>query len=161
RARTEGFTIVASAGGNVGDLARLAGAQLRAQDGRLLHVTGSVVAGDLVGLLRAQGFMVERSVLYETRPTSALSAATVRALRAGAIGFALFFSPRTAAVFARLADAARVAESCGTVIALSISAATDAALADLPWHDRRIAERPDQQALLGGLDRLLDERRQR
>jgi len=44
------------------------------------------------------------------------------------------------------------------VTALSISRAADAALADLPWLGRRIAERPSQAALLAALDRVLCER---
>ncbi len=155
RARAEGFDPVESAAGDVGDLARLAAARLRPQDGPLLHVAGNVVAGDLVGLLRAQGFTVERRVLYEARAAAALSPEAVDSLRAGAIAFALFFSPRTAAIFARLADVAGVAERCARVTALSISASADAALAGLPWHDRRIAERANQLALLDALDQAL------
>jgi uroporphyrinogen-III synthase len=124
----------------------------------LLHVAGNVVAGDLLGALRARGFSVERSILYEARPVAALSPAAVGALRSGEIGFALFFSPRTAAVFARLAGSACVAECCGTITALSISSAADAALSDLPWLERHIAERPNQPALLDLLDRVLGER---
>jgi uroporphyrinogen-III synthase len=83
---------------------------------------------------------------------------SVDALRSGAIGFALFFSPRTAAVFARLASRACVAECCGTITALSISTAADAALSDLPWPERHVAERPNQPALLEMLDRVLGKR---
>src|SRR5439155_25074645 len=126
RARAEGFTAVWSAGGDVADLARLTVAQLRPQEGRLLHIAGSVVAGDLDGALRPHGFAVERQVLYEARPAAALSQGAILALRSGAIALALFFSPRSAAIFARLAGSAGVAECCGTVTALSISRAVDA-----------------------------------
>jgi uroporphyrinogen-III synthase len=160
RARAEGFAAVESAGGDVTDLVRLAAARLCPQAGRLLHVAGNVVAGDLVGMLRAHGFTVDRTVLYETRAAAALSPIATRAMRSGAIDFALFFSPRTASVFVRLTGIARVAECCGSITALSISPAADAALADLPWHDRRVAERPNQPALLDALDRVLGERRQ-
>jgi uroporphyrinogen-III synthase len=158
RARGEGFTAVESAAGDVGDLTRLAAARLTPKGGRLLHVTGDVVAGNLAGGLRELGFIVERSVLYEARPVAALSPKAVRELRAGAIDLALFFSPRTAAIFARLAGIARVAECCGTIIALSISPTVDAALASLAWLDRRVAESPNQPALLDLLDRVLGER---
>jgi uroporphyrinogen-III synthase len=157
RARAEGFVAVESAGGDVDDLARLAMTRLDPQQGPLFHVAGNVVTGDLAGSLRAQGFSVERCVLYEARAATALSPAAIDNLRAGAIGFALFFSPRTAAIFARLAEIAGVAECCMGLTALSISAAADAALATLPWHDRRIAERPNQPALLDALDRTLGE----
>ena len=155
RARAEGFASVESAGGDGGDLARLAAARLRPQEGPLLHVAGNVVAGDLAGLLRAQGFTVERRVLYEARAAAGLSPAAVDGLRAGAIAFALFFSPRTAAIFARLAGVAGVTKCCASVTAVSISGVADAALAGLPWHDRRIAERPNQPALLNALDQAL------
>ena len=65
RARAAGFAAVESAGGDVGDLARLATSRLHPQGGPLMQVAGNVVAGDLAGLLRAQGFTVERRVLYE------------------------------------------------------------------------------------------------
>ena len=160
RARAEGFGSVESAGGDVRDLARLAEARLRPENGPLLHVAGNVVAGDLHGLLRAQGFTVERHVLYKARPAGSLSSGAVDGLRAGAIAFALFFSPRTATIFARLAGVAGVTECCARVIALSISRAADASLAGLRWRDRRIAERPNQPALLDALDRVLSRRRQ-
>jgi uroporphyrinogen-III synthase len=158
RARSEGFTAVESAGGDVTDLARLAATRLRPQDGPLLHVAGSVVAGDLVEALSDRGFRVERRVLYEAQPATALSPTTFDALRSGSIDFALFFSPRTAAIFAELAAGAGVTAYCATITALSISRAADAALADLPWLDRRVAERPNQSALLAVLDRVLCER---
>jgi uroporphyrinogen-III synthase len=157
RARAEGFSAVESAGGVVADLVRLAVARLRPQNGRLLHVAGDVVAGDLAGALRAHGFVIERSVLYEARPVAALSTSAVRALRCGTIDFALFFSPRTAAIFVSLAGIAGVAGCCRSITALAISPAADGVLTDLPWRKRRVAEQPNQRALLDTLDAVLVE----
>jgi len=159
RARDEGFARVESAGGSVTDLALLVRDRLRPDKGRLLHVAGSIVAGDLAGALRAEGFAVERAVLYEACPAARLGAPCVSALNAGTLDFALFFSPRTALVFAHLADRAGVADRLGPVTAISISAAADGALAPLPFRERHIAERPDQPSLLAALDRVLLERR--
>ena len=158
RARDEGFTSVSSAGGDAADLARMAACQLDPREGRLLHVCGSTAAGDLAGALHAQGFTVERCVLYEARPIAALSPAATDAIRSRMVYVALFFSPRTAAIFARLADQAGVADGCAAVAALSISAAADAALGKLPWRERWIAERPDQSALLAKLGDILANR---
>src|SRR4029077_14003244 len=80
RARAEGFTNVASAGGNITDLVRLAVTRLRPQGGRLLHSAGEVVAGDLSAALRAQGFSSERIVLYDARPVGAFSESAIGAL---------------------------------------------------------------------------------
>jgi uroporphyrinogen-III synthase len=161
RARAEGFGAVETAGGDVGDLVRLAVARLDPQQGPLLHVAGRVVAGDLVGALRTRGFTIKREILYDARPVERLSPTAVGALRAGAVDFAIFFSPRTAEVFVRLARGASVREYCRTITTLSISPAADAALGGLTWFDRRIAGRPNQPALLGILDCVLDERQLR
>ena len=61
------------AGGNVEELSRLVIERSRPEGGRLLHVAGSDVAGDLAGLLREAGFAIERIVLYEARPAAAFS----------------------------------------------------------------------------------------
>jgi uroporphyrinogen-III synthase len=159
RARDAGFTRVESAGGSLADLASLARDRLHPDEGRLLHVAGSDMAGDLAGALRADGFAVDRAVLYEARPATGLGPACVRALNEGIVDFALFFSPRTAAIFVRLADRAGVAEALGSVTAISISAAADAALATLRFRERHIAERPDQPRLLAAVDLALAERR--
>ncbi len=155
RAREEGFAAVDSAAGDAGDLARLVGEKLCPKEGRLLHVAGSAVAGDLAGELCTRGFAVERAVLYEACPAPAFNAATIRALDAGMVDFALFFSPRTAAIFVRLAEQAGLAGAMRQVAAISISAAADRALTPLPFRARLIAERPDQAALLAALDRIL------
>jgi uroporphyrinogen-III synthase len=159
RARDEGFARVESAGGSLADLAGLAHDRLHPAEGRLLHVAGSDVAGDLAGMLRGMGFAVDRPVLYEARPAAGLSGACVRALAAGIVDFALFFSPRTALIFARLAERAGVVAVLDPVTAISISAAADAALGPLGFRERHIAERPDQASLLAVLDRVLADRR--
>jgi uroporphyrinogen-III synthase len=161
RARAEGFVQVESAAGNVEDLAQLVRRRLRPEAGRLLHVAGSDVAGDLAGLLREAGFAVERVVLYEARPVAGFSAPAIAALQSGLIDFALFFSPRTAAMFLRLAEQAGIAAALRTVTAVSISAAADRALGDLVFASRLVADRPDQAGLLVALDSVLAERRHR
>jgi len=159
RSRDEGFAQVESAGGNVEDLARLAGRRLRPDAGRLLHLAGSDIAGDLAGMLREKGFAVDRVVLYEARPVPGLSASTVAALQSGLVDFALFFSPRTAAVFTRLAEQAGVGAAIRGVTAVSISVAADRGLGDLAFRGRLVADTSDQNALLAVLDRLLAEQR--
>jgi uroporphyrinogen-III synthase len=159
RARAEGFAAVESANGAVADLVRLVAERLRPQNGGLLHVAGNVVAGDLIGALREHGFSIERCVLYEAQPVEALSASAVCALRSGTIDLALFFSSRTAAIFVGLANNAGVVLCCRTITALAISADADAVLAGLPWRNRLVSERPNQQALLDALDSVLTERR--
>lgn len=155
RARAEGFRHVESAGGDVEDLAYLVVRRLKPQAGKLLHVAGSAVAGDLAAELGEQGFTVERAVLYEASPARALTPAVAEAIAGGTVDFALFFSPRTAAIFARLTEEAGVQAGLGPTVAVSISAAADAMLTDLPFRDRVIAKAPTQAALVDCIDRLV------
>jgi uroporphyrinogen-III synthase len=150
-ARDAGFARVESAGGDVDDLARLVRRRLRPADGRLLHVAGSAVAGDLAALLAADGFAVERAVLYEARAATALKAPTARLIAAGAIDLALFFSPRTAAIFARLVEDAGVAAGLAATVAIAISPSVAAPLAALPFRDRLVADAPTQAALIASI----------
>jgi uroporphyrinogen-III synthase len=145
-----GFDRVESAGGDVEDLARLVTTRLRPAEGRLLHVAGSEVAGDLAGRLAVAGFAVDRAALYEARAATTLTPETAELIDRGEIDLALFFSPRSATIFARLA--ARVAAGLSAVTAISISTAADAALGDLPFRERLIAAAPTQVALLARID---------
>jgi uroporphyrinogen-III synthase len=156
-ARAAGFAAVESAAGNAADLARLVSDRLPPQGRPLLHVCGAELAGDLAGALADRGFVVERRVLYEARPVPALSDTAATALAAGDIDAALFFSPRTAAIFTHLVEAAGLDRVCAGIAVVSISPATDAALGAMPWRWRRVAERPDQVGLLASLDGLLAE----
>lgn len=152
KARELGFSAVESAGGDVVRLAELVNRRVDPARGALLHAAGTKVAGDLSGDLERRGFEVRRAVLYEARTAEALTPGLVAAMRDGLIGLALFFSPRTAATFVRLADAARIGETCRTIAAGALSAAVAEQLASLAWRRTFVARTPDQAALLAAVD---------
>ena len=156
-ARLAGFAQVSSAGGNVEDLAALVIASLKTSDGALIHAAGSVTAGDLAGLIGAAGFSLRRVVLYEAVPAARLGDAAQTALVRGEIDAALFFSPRTAATFVRLAAALRPA--LVRVTALALSKVVAEALQSLPWRRVVIAALPTEVALLEALQRSLETER--
>lgn len=152
-ARAAGFARVESAGGDAGDLARLALARLRPGDGALLHVAGEQVAGGLAGPLRAAGFDVRRQTLYEARQATSLSPECAAVIRERRLDAVLFFSPRSAQAFARLAASRGLDADCGDLDALCLSPAVAAALKPLSWRCVRVAARPHQGALLALLNR--------
>ena len=61
---------------------------------------------------------------------------------------ALFFSAETARQSIRLLRRARLHEAVRTVDALAIGRSAAVALEALPWRRIRVAERPDQEAML-------------
>ena len=146
-ARGAGFADVASASGDVGALAALARASLKPEGGPLLHVAGSVVAGDLGRLLGEAGFTVERLAAYRAEAATALPAVAADGLRAGRFDGAVFFSPRTAATFARLSAGAGLASSTAGLEAFCLSQPVADALAAADWRARRVPPRPESEAL--------------
>lgn len=158
-AREAGFTTVESAGGDVYALADLVGARARPEAGVLLHVAGTVVAGDLSGLLTAKGFSVRREAMYEALPSARLGLFTAAALAEGRMDAVLIFSPRTGRSFVRLVAEAGLLDRCRTVDALCLSPAVSEAVRtcnaeQVPWRSVQVAERPEQDSLLALLPDL-------
>ena len=156
-ARALGFADVVSAGGNVEDLAARVIATLQPAKGPLVHAAGSVIAGDLGESLSAAGFALRRAVLYEAVPATRLGDAARAALESGEVAAALFFSPRTAATFVRLA--AELRAPWAQVFAIALSPAVAAKLAALPWRRIAVAAAPREAALLEALQRSLETER--
>lgn len=164
-ARAAGFIDVASAGGDVQALAALTAARRRPQDGPLLHVAGTDVAGDLAGLLSAQGFNIRRATLYQALAAGALPGEALAALCDGRAAGAVFFSPRTARSFVTLAVDAGETNLCRHAVAYCLSPAVADALRfgggasaasiepmepidPLGWKAVSTAAAPDQKSLL-------------
>ena len=155
-ARTTDFLQVESAAGDVRALSGLAAMRCDPSAGPLLHAAGEAVAGDLAGSLAEAGFTVRREVLYRALAVEAFSPALVGELAAGRLRLALFFSPRTAAVFARLALRSGVRDSCRSVHACVLSEAVGQALEGVAWREVRVAGRPDHEAMMAEVDRILE-----
>lgn len=149
-----GFTNVVSAAGDSRALAELVREKLDPANGLLLHVSGVDVAGDLATALT--GFELRRFALYEARESDVLPDPARAALRARALDSATFFSPRAAAVFVQLVDAAGLQEACRDVTAVAISAAAAQPLNGLPFRAVRTAVKPSRQGVLDEIDRLAE-----
>lgn len=154
-AQAAGFARVESAGGDVHRLAALAARCLDPAAGALIHAAASAVAGDLAGDLARAGFTVRRLQLYEAVAATRLTAESRDAIAAGAVGCAIFFSPRTAATFVTLAYAAGIEGRAASIAAVVLSPAVAAAFGPLQWRRIEVAAAPNELALLAALDRAL------
>lgn len=137
-ARAAGFADVRSADGDVEKLAALAQAELTPQRGRLVHVSGADVAGDLAGRLSAMGFEIERRVAYKAHAVTALPAAF-----AGPLDAVLFHSARAAQAFQALG-----APGSGRLAAGCLSPAVAAAARQARWRCLIVAPAPREDALI-------------
>ena len=137
-ARAAGFSDVRSADGDAATLASLAKATLAPRTGKLVHIGGEHLAGDLAGKLRAAGFTVERRVAYAARAAIALPEALSQPL-----DIVLFHSARGAATFVRLG-----APNATKLTAACLSQAVADTAASAKWARIVVSPTPREDALL-------------
>ncbi len=154
-ARIAGFRVVVSAAGDVTDLVALVASRLAPNNGPLLHAGGRDTAGDLEALLAAKSYGVRHVVLYRAVAAQALAPEVAAALRRGEVGLALFFSPRSAETFVRLARQAGLAEQCKDMVTVALSGNVAAALSSMQWRAVATAPMPNLPSLLAVLDEIV------
>lgn len=142
-AQKAGFTDVKSADGDAVALAQ-ATSRWAPPGAKLLHVCGEGAPGTLADRLAADGFAVRRAVLYRVEPASALPADAKAALDQGALDAVMFFSPKSAGLFLKLAAGL----SFDGLTALCISPATAGVLPDGAFAQVLVADKPNQAAVL-------------
>lgn len=150
-AQEAGFAHVENAGGDVVALAALIRGRLKPADGTLVHVCGTVTAGDLAGVLTDAGFSVRRAVLYRAHAAEALPDTARSELSGGTLDGVLLYSPRSARIFCQLVVDAGQAQACETLFVACLSAAVAEQAARLPFADIRVAATPDQDSLFAVL----------
>ena len=146
-ARDMGFAEVASAGGNVNDLANLVAARLQ-PPARLLYLAGEKRAGDLAGALRSKNFEVDLVVVYRVLTAQCLPEPAAAAL-AGELDAVLHFSRASAEDFLSAARRSNLLEAVLTKPwHFCLSEQVAAPLREAGAARIQVAERPTQDALL-------------
>lgn len=154
-AREAGFARVLEAEGDVVSLVELAQKELEPLGGSLLHIAGTVVAGDLKGALEGDGFRVERAVLYEAKNAASLSPDAIEGLRMGAIDGVLLYSKRSAETFVDLCQAAGFEGHLPGVNAYCLSANAALPLQNIGLRSIQVASAPNEAALLSLIEPTL------
>jgi uroporphyrinogen-III synthase len=149
-AHVAGFGNVQSADGDAADLASAVGRWATPQGGALLHAAGAQTKGNLAAELTREGFVVPTVTLYDAIAATKFSPEIKTIMADDAIDAALFYSPRTATIFASLAQQSHL--RCDGIVALCISHAASDALNALAFRRVHVAVRPNQEALLALLD---------
>ncbi|MES1202297.1 MAG: uroporphyrinogen-III synthase [Pseudomonadota bacterium] len=142
-ARACGFREAHSADGDVATLAAFVQHLCDPKRGRLVHIAGADVAGDLVGALTSAGFDAERRVAYE-----AVAVTQAPAVLLGDIDLVLFHSARAARVYAAL-GAPRAAERAAACLSPAVAEAVqNSPDRSIPWARIIVSPTPREEALL-------------
>ena len=148
QARADGFNNITNSAGDSTALAKRVIADCAPSGGSLLHVAGSVVAGDLAGQLASAGFEARREVLYTAVVATDLSDDVKRALAEGNMDAVMLFSPRTAKTFVSLLHNAHLEGAWAGLDLLCLSQAVADEMAGLACRSIRVAKKPTTEAML-------------
>ena len=147
-AREAGFTTVYSGNGGADALVPHILQRLSPAHSVLFHAAPAQSAGTLEAELSRHGYKLQREILYEARAVRTLPHAAATSLSTGTADGALFYSPRSARIFARLVTEAGLAARCRGLHAFCISAKAAEGLTHLPFAERRIAPRSDHSGMM-------------
>ena len=146
-ARHKGFTHVHDKGGNVEGLVRHITKSAKPGDGPILYLSGSETTGDIEGKLKAQGFTVIRTIVYDAEPCDVPGLAAQLAEVDGV----LLYSPRTAKLWLKQLEKAGLLAVAQKLVHFCLSANVAASLPQ-NWL-KRTAPTPDENGMLAALDR--------
>lgn len=153
-AKAAGFSRVEDAAGDLSALCALVRARLDPGGGPLLYAAGRVVSGDLKGLLEADGFTVERVVLYDAVEADELAPHVAELIRERKLDAVLLYSPRGAKIWRRIVTSAGLSAAAMGLVHFCLSpAVARALLEDDAWQETvlRIAAQPNEPALFNAL----------
>ncbi len=143
-AREAGFTDVKAAAGDLKALNDMLTGKMKSENRSLLHIGGVHTAG----AVEVPGLQVDRLPLYEAKAVQELSPACLEALERKAFTAALFFSPRTGAIFAELLEKYARTPAVSSIRALCLSDSVVESLKLLPWRDVQAAPTPDMAGMM-------------
>lgn len=148
-AQKAGFEDISAAQGDVAALAALIMNDPARPSGSILHAAGASLAGDLIGRLSAASIPARRAVIYEMKEALYLPAPARAFIEdAGDEAWVALFSPRSAALFLRLAQDAALAPALAKLKAACLSAAVADSVKLVSWRAVETAKAPNSAALL-------------
>ncbi len=146
-----GFRNVCSANGNVEDLLETVAQRENPGSGKILHVGGDNLAGNLVERLRLRGFSASHFIIYRSVASEYLSNELISLLKGNKIDGVVFFSPRTAKVFVSLAEKASCEKALLSMTAFCLSASVCKAVQPRAWGHLVVSDRSTGPGLVSAV----------
>ncbi len=117
----------------------------------LLHLSGAHISDDLSTELAWRGIALEQRVVYRADPVPYVSSYVVETLVKRRVSAVLFFSVRSALIW-RASLAATADCSLRRITAVCMSERVSSWLREDDWYHIRVADRPNEGAILDRLD---------
>lgn len=133
KARQLGFSQVYASQGTAEKLESDLKGHLKPSSGKIFHLSGDSIRVDIAKQLRLAGFDAIRKIVYEARAATTFQQTTVHSLQNNLLTAVLFYSPRTASVFAELCHTHKLEQNCQDLIAICFSHQIAQSAKALPW----------------------------
>ncbi len=146
-ARDLGFETVHTGPASARDLVPMLTAALDPTGGSLLHLSGDKLAFDLAVALAPSGVVVDRLVVYRSRPASHFQHETVQALSQGHIDAVALTSPLSAQTFVTLCQQSNIMEQCQRLVYICLSKNIADGLQILAPRKILVAAQPNTSAM--------------
>ena len=153
-ARALGFGHVVQGPGDVAGLAHCIVGALKPADGKVIHLAGADLAGDLRGALEAAGFSLDQPVLYRMGQARLAKEGLSAAFDQDPPEGVLLLSPRTAKLCISLLSKLNLADRIGALHWFCLSPAVAEALTGAGAVNIHVANSPDLKDLLALCDHL-------
>lgn len=147
-AKEMGVKTIIEGPGSAQDLFPLITERCQPDAGLIVHLSGRDIAIDLAGPLKANGFLVERHILYSLARRTDFSAQLQEKLRVGDIQGVVLMSPLTARVYANLIKKHGLETAVQKIIHFCLSKKVAQQLSDLGQHQSRVPPKPNGQEIL-------------
>lgn len=147
-AREVGFTQISRGPGTARSLAEAIAAALPDRSRHIVYLAGEHLAFDLAPVLQSHGFDVTQITAYRTIAAKSLLPATRAAFASGEIDAVILLSPRTAAVYGQLVQAAGLRQAVSGVVHICLSGSVAGALTGLSPQKVIVSAHPATEDLL-------------
>jgi uroporphyrinogen-III synthase len=122
--------------------------------GPLLWVAGRDRTAEFADALTAYGFEVQVQALYAAEEVGPLTEEAATALSTNRVNAVLFFSPRSASIFAKVVQNQALLNACHSMVAVCMSQAVAQKLVTLPFAKILVAQQPSVASMLNLLERV-------
>jgi len=150
-ARELGFADLIIGPGTAAELAALIASENEPGRGRFVHLAGEVLAFDLKSALEAEGFVMDKAVLYRAIPAEAFPPEALTQLSEGRLDGAVLMSRRAAATFATLVVKQGLTPQAARLVCYCLSETVAEEAASLGCQIR-VAPRPREEDILALID---------
>jgi uroporphyrinogen-III synthase len=148
-AKSMGYIHVQSASGTAKDLINLVIQRASRDKGTLWHLSGDIIKENIAEVLRKEGFLAKRQIVYRINEVETMPPALLHDLQMKAFSYVLFFSSRTTDIFIKLLKKNGLEAAAVEMTSLCLSEDVLKKVRVIDWKKMWVSPEPTVTAMIG------------